>query len=159
LAALLALLIAPGLREQAWAMQPGEMLADPVLEARARAVGKELRCLVCQNQSIDDSDADLAHDLRVVVRQRIMGGDTDAEVQRYIVDRYGDYVLLKPPLKLETILLWIGPLALFLCAIGLAAAFYRRRGMSIVAAPLSAEESRRIALLAPDSEPEGEAPQ
>jgi cytochrome c-type biogenesis protein CcmH len=159
LAALLGLWIAPSLREHAWAIQPGEMLADPTLEARARAVGKELRCPVCQNQSIDDSDADLAHDLRVLVRQRIMLGDTDAEVKHYIVDRYGDYILLKPPLKMETILLWIGPLALFLCAIGLAVAFYRRRGVSIAAAPLSAEESRRIAELAPESGPESEAPE
>jgi cytochrome c-type biogenesis protein CcmH len=158
LAALLGLWIAPGLREHAWAIQPGEMLADPTLEARARAVGKELRCPVCQNQSIDDSDADLAHDLRVLVRQRIMAGDTDAKAKRYIVDRYGDYVLLKPPLKMETILLWIGPLALFLCAIGLATAFYRRRRMSIAAAPLSAEESRRVTQLAPESEPESKAP-
>jgi cytochrome c-type biogenesis protein CcmH len=158
LIALLGFWIAPGLHEHAWAIQPGEMLADPALETRARAVGRELRCLVCQNQSIDDSDADLAHDLRVLVRQRIMAGDTDAEVKRYLVDRYGDYVLLKPPLKTETILLWIGPLALFLCAIGLAVAFYRRRATAIAAAPLSPEESRRIDRLAPESEPESEAP-
>jgi cytochrome c-type biogenesis protein CcmH len=159
LAVLLGAWMAPGLFEHARAIQPGEMLADPALEARARAVGKELRCPVCQNQSIDDSDADLAHDLRVLVRQRILAGDSDAEAKRYIVDRYGDFVLLNPPLKLETIVLWIGPLGFLLGAIGLAATFYRRRRVSVAPLPLSEDESRRIAQLEPQSAPQSKAPQ
>ncbi len=96
------------------AVQPDEMLKDPQLEARARAISAELRCLVCQNQSIDDSNADLAHDLRVLVRDRIMAGDDDAAVMDYLVQRYGEYVLLRPRFSLGNALLWAaGPVALF----------------------------------------------
>jgi cytochrome c-type biogenesis protein CcmH len=91
------------------AVEVNEMLADPVLEARARELGKELRCLVCQNQSIDDSNAGLAKDLRVLVRQRLTAGDSDEQALRYIVDRYGDYVLLRPPVKPATYALWLAP--------------------------------------------------
>ena len=91
------------------ATSPAEMLSDPVLEARARMLGKELRCLVCQNQSIDDSDADLARDLRRLVRDRLVAGDSDAKVLAYITERYGDFVLLKPPVRPATWLLWFGP--------------------------------------------------
>src|SRR5690242_9740438 len=88
------------------AVRPDEMLADPVLEARAREVGRDLRCLVCRNQSIDDSDADLAHDLRVLVRERLKTGDSNAQVIAYIRSRYGDFVLLRPPFEIGTLLLW-----------------------------------------------------
>ncbi|MGE5272089.1 MAG: cytochrome c-type biogenesis protein CcmH, partial [Thiohalocapsa sp.] len=93
----------------AHAVRPDEMLADPRLEARAREIGQELRCLVCRNQSIDDSDADLAHDLRVLVRQRLTQGDSNQEVIAYIRSRYGDFVLLRPPFNTATLLLWGGP--------------------------------------------------
>jgi len=100
----------------ALAVEPDEMLPDPALEARARALSAELRCLVCQNQSIDDSNAPLARDLRILVRERIAGGDTDEEVKRFLVERYGAFVLLKPPVNTRTILLWLAPLMVFLGA-------------------------------------------
>ena len=93
----------------AWAVNPDEMLADPLLEKRAREISKGLRCLVCQNQSIDDSDADLAKDLRIIVRERLTAGDSDGAVIDYVVARYGDFVLLKPPFKGTTLVLWLGP--------------------------------------------------
>jgi len=124
------------------AVLPEEQLADPVLEARARAISQELRCVVCQNQSIDDSDAPLAADLRAIVRERLTAGDTDEEVMAYVVARYGNFVLLKPPLDLQTILLWSAPL-LVLIPGGIGLALYlRRRSLAGGAdpAPLSAEE-------------------
>ena len=130
----------------AQAVRPDERLANPAQEARAHAIGKELRCLVCQNESIEDSDADLAHDLRLVVRQRIVAGDSDKQVKQYIVARYGTYVLLRPPLNAETYALWFGPLLLLLAASGVAIAYYRRsrtRGGQVK--PLSAAEKRRLA--------------
>jgi|SRR5579862_1341857 len=93
-----------------FAVLPREQLANPALEARARAISQELRCVVCQNQSIDDSDATLAHDLRLIVRERLRAGDSDEQVKAYIVRRYGAYVLLRPPLEPATVLLWFGPL-------------------------------------------------
>jgi cytochrome c-type biogenesis protein CcmH len=96
------------------AIGPGEVLSDPALEARARALGKELRCPVCQNQSLDDSDSDIARDLRRIVRERILAGDTDAEVKSFLVARYGDFVLLEPPMKPTTWALWFGPGAVVL---------------------------------------------
>jgi cytochrome c-type biogenesis protein CcmH len=135
-----------------FAAQPDEMLADPALEARARVISKDLRCPVCQNQSIDDSDADLAHDLRVLVRERLEKGDSDEQVRQYIVDRYGDYVLLTPPLKTTTLALWLGPLFLLLCAILAARAFLRSRTAS--QPPLSEQEKRRLALLLNDKNPD-----
>ena len=104
---LLALAVAAGV--PAGAVEPDEILADADMEARARVLGKELRCLVCQNQSIEDSDASLARDLRVLLRQRIEAGDSDEAAVAWIVERYGDYVLLRPPLKAETLLLWAAP--------------------------------------------------
>jgi cytochrome c-type biogenesis protein CcmH len=134
----------------AYAVRPDEMLANPALEARAREIGRELRCLVCRNQSIDDSDADLAHDLRVLVRKRITAGDTNDQVIAYIRSRYGDFVLLRPPFEIATVLLWGGPpLILLLGAIG-AARFYRARtrnsgpGAEAAPAALSPEERRRL---------------
>ena len=130
------------------AVLPEEQLADPALEARAREISRELRCVVCQNQSIDDSDAPLAADLRAIVRERLMEGDTDEEVMAYIVARYGNFVLLKPPLDRQTILLWAAPL-LVLIPGGLGLALYlRRRGRTDSAAepaPLSAKERRALA--------------
>lgn len=101
----------------ALAVEPDEMLSDPALEARARALSAELRCLVCQNQSIDDSNAPLARDLRILVRERIAAGDTDEEVKRFLVERYGAFVLLKPPVNTRTILLWLAPLMVLIGAI------------------------------------------
>ena len=93
------------------AVTPDEQLTDPALEARARSISQELRCVVCQNQSIDESDAPLAHDLRVLLRERIAAGDTNDQAKAFIVQRYGNFVLLKPPLEGATLLLWFGPLA------------------------------------------------
>jgi cytochrome c-type biogenesis protein CcmH len=91
-------------------VQPDEQLSDPTLEVRARDISAGLRCLVCQNQSIDDSDAPLARDLRILVRQRLEAGDSDAEVRDYLVARYGDFILLRPPFEASTLLLWLTPL-------------------------------------------------
>ncbi|MSP82172.1 MAG: cytochrome c-type biogenesis protein CcmH [Alphaproteobacteria bacterium] len=130
----------------ALAVEPGEMLADPALEARARAISQDLRCLVCQNQSIDDSGADLAHDLRVLVRERLAAGDSDAEVLAYVVARYGDYVLLDPPFQASTWALWLGPFGLLGVA-GFGVAHYVRRQArrpDPAPAPLSAAETERL---------------
>jgi cytochrome c-type biogenesis protein CcmH len=128
------------------AVDPGEMLADPALEARAREISRDLRCLVCQNQSIDDSDAQLARDLRVLVRERLVAGSSDDEVVDYVVSRYGDFVLLKPPFKLSTYALWIGPAVIFVVGLLAVVVFYLRRAGVAEAAPLplSAEESSRL---------------
>lgn len=128
------------------AVLPDEVLDDPELESRARVLSKDIRCLVCQNQSIDDSNADLARDLRLVVRERLVAGDTDAEVKDFLVDRYGAYVLLTPPFTAGTLLLWTGPFVLvFVGAIGIF--FWFRRQRTAVVAPavqLSAEERKRL---------------
>jgi cytochrome c-type biogenesis protein CcmH len=135
----------------ALAVLPDEMLADPGLESRARAISQELRCLVCQNQSIDDSNADLAHDLRVLVRERLKAGDSDAQVVRYVVDRYGQFVLLRPPVEPVTYVLWFGPgLILAGGAVGILLYFRRRRLGPTEAAPLSAEEEARLRRLLED---------
>jgi len=110
----------------AHAVLPEEMLNDPGQEARAREISQGLRCLVCQNQSIDDSNAPLAKDLRIIVRERITAGDTNEQVMGYVVNRYGNYVLLKPPFQLDTALLWLLPFILMLVALG-AAYFYLRQ--------------------------------
>ncbi len=134
----------------AFAVRPDEMLPDPVLEARARDIGKELRCLVCRNQSIDDSDADLAHDLRVLVRQRLAAGDTNAQVIAYVRSRYGDFVLLKPPFQLDTWLLWGGPALILLAGAWGVGRYLRRRARQPDAPPLSADEERRLARILDD---------
>ncbi len=143
----LALVLSPA----AWAVEPGEMLKDPVLESRARVISKVLRCLVCQNQSIDDSNATLARDLRVLVRERLTAGDSDDQVVGFIVDRYGDFVLLDPPFKASTWLLWLGPGLLFAAGIGSTVVWFRRRrGVVETRRPLDADEERRLAALLDD---------
>jgi cytochrome c-type biogenesis protein CcmH len=132
----------------AHAVEPGERLGDPALEARARDISQGLRCLVCQNQSIDDSNAPLAADLRVLVRQRLLAGDSDAAVRDFVVARYGDFVLLKPPFKPATYALWLGPAAALALAVAMiAVAWRRRRQASGGEAPLSEAERRRASAL------------
>lgn len=128
------------------AVNPDEQLADPALEARAHRISKDLRCVVCQNQSIDDSDAALAHDLRVILRERIAAGDTDAQAIDFIVQRYGSFVQLKPPLRADTIALWFGPLAVLLLG-GLGAFAYMRARAPQRAAALTADEEAEAARL------------
>jgi len=118
---------------QAHAVQPDEILSDPVLEARARELSGQMRCLVCQNQSIDDSDAPLAKDLRLLIRERLVQGETNEQVVSYLVSRYGEFVLLKPRLNASTALLWGGPFAILL--IGGLIIFMRRRKGSMLAEP------------------------
>lgn len=135
----------------AFAVNPDEMLQDPVLEQRARGLSAGLRCLVCRNQSIDDSNAELAHDLRVLVRRRLTAGDTDRQVMDYIVARYGSFVLLKPPIEWDTAMLWGGP-PLFLTIVAIGAFVYVRRRATAypafeVAQRLSREEEERVEAL------------
>jgi len=132
------------------AVQPDEMLADPALESRAREISKELRCLVCQNESIDDSNAGLARDLRLLVRERLTAGDTDTEVKEFLVARYGEFVLLKPSFSVANLAIWLtGPLV-FLVGLGAAAAYLRRRPAALREAPLSAEEKAALAKIIGD---------
>jgi cytochrome c-type biogenesis protein CcmH len=112
---------------QSFAVLPEEILPDPALEARARVISQDLRCLVCQNQSIDDSNAPLAKDLRVIVRERLTAGDTNEQVFGYVVSRYGNYVLLKPPLQADTFLLWASPFIILVIALSVALIYLRRR--------------------------------
>ena len=129
----------------ALAVQPDEVLADANLEARARALSRELRCMVCQNQSIDDSDAPLARDLRVLVRERLTKGDSDDQVMNFLVSRYGEFVLLKPPFEWHTAILWLTPLfAVLVGAIAMFAAIRRRRVSTSPPLPLDADEERRL---------------
>ncbi len=143
----LAFLILLALAAPAHAVQPDEVLADPVLEARARALSQGLRCLVCRNENIDESNADLARDLRLLVRERLTAGDTDAEVIAYLVDRYGEYVLLEPPATGSNLILWVAGPALLVVALGGAAVYLRRRRTAAdpVPAPLSDAERARLA--------------
>ena len=137
----------------AQAVRPDEMLTNPALEARARDISRDLRCLVCRNQSIDDSDADLAHDLRVLVRERIAAGESNEQVIGFVRARYGDFVLLRPPFAIGTALLWGGPLLVLLLGGVAIARFYRRRDEP---PPLSPEERQRLsAVLGEETGPEG----
>ncbi len=123
----LVILLSMALSPFAWAVEPNEMLSDPALEARARALSQGLRCMVCQNESIDDSGASLAHDLRVLVRERITAGDTDKQVLDFLVARYGEFVLLKPPLSWHTAALWGLPPGLLLIGIAVMVIMARRK--------------------------------
>lgn len=127
----------------AFAVLPDERLADPALEARARALSRDLRCVVCQNESIDDSNADLARDIRRLLRERLVAGDSDAQAVAYLVARYGDFVLLRPPVRADTWLLWFGPFALLALAAGGTALALRRRRPA-APPPLTAEEQARL---------------
>jgi cytochrome c-type biogenesis protein CcmH len=129
----------------ALAVQPDEVMKDPALETRARALSGELRCLVCQNESIDDSEAPLARDIRVLIRERIGKGESNDAVRAYLVSRYGDFILLKPPFKPETLLLWLSPVLTL--GLGAAAALYARRRAPRSTPALSAEEEARLAAL------------
>jgi cytochrome c-type biogenesis protein CcmH len=145
---LFAVLMAMAFAWQAAAVEPDEVLADPALESRARALSQQLRCLVCQNQSIDDSNAELARDLRVLVRDRLVAGDSDEAVIAYIVSRYGQFVLLKPPFHAGTYVLWLGPAAIFAIG-GAALVFYlrRRNSKDDAPAPLTEAEQQRLQAL------------
>lgn len=145
---LLLLLSAP----PAQAVLPDEMLPDATLESRARTISQDLRCLVCQNQSIDDSNAPLARDLRLLVRERLRAGDSDAAAVAYIQARYGDFVLLRPPFQANTLILWLGPFAVLALALGGVGLWLRRRRSAPIGAetPLSAEERARLARLLED---------
>jgi cytochrome c-type biogenesis protein CcmH len=142
----------------ALAVQPDEMLADPVLEARARALSAELRCLVCQNQSIDASDSQFARDIRLVLRERLVAGDTDGEALDFLVERYGQFILLRPPFNASTALLWLAPPILLIGGIFLAVTVIRRRSprqANPEAETLSPEEQRRLDKVLRESGPGG----
>jgi cytochrome c-type biogenesis protein CcmH len=133
----------------AHAVEPDEMLKDPKLEARARRISQQLRCLVCQNENIDESNADLARDIRILLRERLKAGDTDEQAIQYLVDRYGEYVLLKPRFAPHTLILWVGPFLLLGIGLFAAAIYLRRRVRAApeaarVEAPLSEEERKRL---------------
>lgn len=142
---LLGVAIALALCGAAAAVTPGEMLDDPALEARARALSAELRCMVCQNQSIDDSDAPLAHDLRVLLRERIVAGDTDEQVMDFLVERYGEFILLKPRFSARTALLWAAPVVLLVVGGVVAFGVMRRRSAS-PATPTSLSREETVEL-------------
>ncbi|MZR29474.1 cytochrome c-type biogenesis protein CcmH [Sneathiella litorea] len=144
---ILAALLVPFIVLSSSAIFIEENLKDPALESRVRAISAEIRCLVCQNQSILDSNADLAKDLRLIVRERVALGDTDQEVRRYLVDRYGDWVLLDPPFKLTTVLLWLGPVMIFIFGAIAMVIFLRGRSHASkedVVVKLSTEEEMEI---------------
>ncbi|RDV02124.1 cytochrome c-type biogenesis protein [Undibacter mobilis] len=150
--AMLAALLMPQL---AIAVQPDEILKDPALEARARALSQELRCMVCQNQSIDDSDAPLARDLRLLVRERLEKGDSDKQVLDFLVDRYGNFVLLKPPVEARTLLLWaVSPLMVIVGLVALIVMARRRRTVTLETGRLSVEEQRRLDAIVKSGNPD-----
>jgi cytochrome c-type biogenesis protein CcmH len=135
----------------AYAVQPAEMLSDPKLEARARVISTGLRCLVCQNESIDESNAALAHDIRVLVRERLLAGDSDDQIRSFLVSRYGNFILLKPPFEPGTYLLWLTPLLLLLAGGGAIYLSARRKPTNSSTELTSAEKARLSALIPPDS--------
>jgi cytochrome c-type biogenesis protein CcmH len=129
----------------AMAVEPGEQLKNPALEARARQISSGLRCLVCQNETIDESNASLAHDIRILLRERLTAGDTDEQAVKAIVDRYGDFVLLDPPVKPATYVLWFGPLVMLLVGLLGGTIWLRRRsGTTEATTPLTSDERRRL---------------
>lgn len=148
LSRLLALICALGIflgGNAALAVEPDEMLEDPALEARAREISKDLRCVVCQNESIDESNAAMARDLRLLVRERLVAGDSDAQVQAYVVERFGEFVLLKPLVNSSTLLLWLSGPILFLIAGGIVFAVLRSRGAAAQgSAALSQDEQKAL---------------
>jgi cytochrome c-type biogenesis protein CcmH len=147
----LLLLLAP---VAGFAVEPNEQLKNPELEARARAISAELRCLVCQNETIDESNASLAHDIRVLLRERLTAGDTDEQAIQAIVNRYGEFVLLNPPVQPATYLLWFGPVTILLAGLLGTAIWLRRRDVSQeTARPLTADERRRLETILRESEP------
>jgi cytochrome c-type biogenesis protein CcmH len=142
------IILLAGLVGSALAVTPDEIMKDPALEARARHLSQELRCMVCQNQSIDDSDAPLAHDLRVLVRERLAKGESDQQVLDYLVARYGDFVLLKPPLQFDTLLLWgLPPVALLAGLAALIIMARRRQKVSLKVPALTPIEQQKLATL------------
>ena len=132
----------------ALAVNPREILDDPALEARAREISKGLRCVVCQNQSIDDSDAVLARDLRILVRERLTAGDSDTQVVNYIASRYGDFVLLNPPFKIGTLVLWLGPFIILIIASLAGVVFFRHQRSALkyekLSLPLNSQERENL---------------
>jgi len=142
LVALLAATLSPAL-----AVNPDEMLKNPTLEKRARVISAQLRCLVCQNESIDVSDAALAKDIRLLVRRRLVKGETNKQVIDYIVSRYGEFVLLKPRFETKTLLLWGTPVFIFLCGAGAMFVYSRKRGGGVGGRPLSAEEEAALSAI------------
>lgn len=150
IAALVGILLSVSINSTSLAVNPDEILQDPQLEQRARQLSKNLRCLVCQNQSIDDSDADLAKDLRVLLRKRLVAGDSDEEVINYIVSRYGEFVLLTPRLSLHTMLLWLSPLLLLM--FGAFLIIRRRNHSTSKVTKLSDEEEERLEKLLSDQD-------
>lgn len=137
-----------------WAVNPDEILDDPVLEERARELSKDLRCVMCRNQSIDDSNARIARDMRVVLRERLVAGDSDDEAVRYLVDRYGQYILLKPPLNVQTYLLWGGPGVILLLTVLGFSGLWRRQSRQPLAQeePISHDDRVLVARLLRDDE-------
>ena len=128
----------------AFGVEPSERLADPALEARARAISATLRCLVCQNESIDESGASLAHDIRVLLRERLQAGDTDEQAKQAVVDRYGNFVLLNPPVEPATYALWFGPPAMLLVGGAAALLWLYRRPRVAAPEPLTPQEQSRL---------------
>ncbi|MEM8540491.1 MAG: cytochrome c-type biogenesis protein [Pseudomonadota bacterium] len=131
----------------AFAVNPDEILSDAALESRARDISANLRCLVCQNQSIDDSDAELARDLRVLVRERLVSGDTDAQVIKYVVDRYGEFVLLRPTFSIRNFILWGTPVIVLILGGFVAYSYSRQQNSTSATSSLSSEEEERLSKL------------
>ncbi|OJW21440.1 MAG: cytochrome C biogenesis protein [Rhodospirillales bacterium 69-11] len=153
LAVSVAALALTALPTTAWAVQPWERLSDPALEARARTITSELRCVVCQNESVDESNADLAHDIRMLVRERLKAGDTNAQARQAVVDRYGDFVLLRPPVEPATYVLWFAPVALLLVGAAGSLVYLRRRAHAPGGpAPLDPAERARLDALLRDGD-------
>ncbi len=138
------LLILCLLASPVWAVKPSEVLDDPALEARARVLSKGLRCLVCRNENIDDSNADLARELRVLVRERLVAGDSDEQVVTYLVDRYGEYVLLKPTTGGANAILWVAGPVMLVLAFGIGFTYLRRREQGAGPDQLNDDEQRRL---------------